>query len=267
MSIGMLTHFSGWAGGETDYSKGPYTMYLKSMTVTDYSTGSSYRYSDNTGSWQSIVAEGGKVNGNSADEPKSVESAPAVTATVDSIPVPWSGTHKETSTWVTPNVWPWVATDAPSGSSLPKGWESRSGQIQPPTQGSMSEKFPEPSITSVDSIAKTGFSFPQSTSLSTSPPLVSLPAAFSPSGLETGRKSVTPLSSHIHTHSTSTKSRTKHNWWSDVETDTSAVGSKATATAMSSFRIALSGGSRISLFGFPAAMGAFCVLVSIVVLI
>ena len=43
-----------WAGGEIDYSKGPYTMYVQSARITDYSTGSEYMYGDKTGSWQSI---------------------------------------------------------------------------------------------------------------------------------------------------------------------------------------------------------------------
>ena len=43
-----------WAGGETDYSKGPYTMYVKNARITDFSSGSEYSYGDKTGSWQSI---------------------------------------------------------------------------------------------------------------------------------------------------------------------------------------------------------------------
>lgn len=43
-----------WAGGLTDYKKGPYTMYVRSARVTDFSTGSEYKYGDKTGSWQSI---------------------------------------------------------------------------------------------------------------------------------------------------------------------------------------------------------------------
>lgn len=53
-----------WARGPTDYSKGPFSMVVKSVMVADYSTGKSYRYGDTSGTWQSIVAEGGKVNGN-----------------------------------------------------------------------------------------------------------------------------------------------------------------------------------------------------------
>lgn len=51
-----------WAGGPTTY--GPtYSMHIKSLIVTDYSTGEQYLYSDQTGSWKSIVAENGEVNG------------------------------------------------------------------------------------------------------------------------------------------------------------------------------------------------------------
>ncbi|KAF7715885.1 Mannosyl-oligosaccharide alpha-1,3-glucosidase [Penicillium ucsense] len=127
-----------WAGGVTDYSKGPFTMYLKSMTVTDYSTGISYSYGDHSGSWESIISNGGKVNGNSGLEPTVAQPAPVITATVDSVPIPWSGTHRETSSFVTPDVWPWVATGSPTGypGRLPPGWQSGSGHIQPPSSGS-----------------------------------------------------------------------------------------------------------------------------------
>ncbi|PWY78201.1 cell wall glucanase [Aspergillus heteromorphus CBS 117.55] len=125
-----------WAGGVTDYSAGPYTMYLKTLKVTDYSTGSSYEYDNESGDWTSISAKGGSVNGNiGADTMSSVESAPSVTATVN-IPIPWSGTHRETSTFTTPDVWPWVATG--SATSLPAGWASSgSRSVQPPSTASV----------------------------------------------------------------------------------------------------------------------------------
>ncbi|KAI8397953.1 Glycosyl hydrolases family 16 (GH16) domain profile [Nakaseomyces glabratus] len=52
-----------WAGGETDYSLAPFTMYIKSLVVTDYSTGKEYTYGDQSGSWQSIKAVDGEING------------------------------------------------------------------------------------------------------------------------------------------------------------------------------------------------------------
>lgn len=52
-----------WAGGLTDYSQAPFTMNIKNVVVTDYSTGKQYSYSDQSGSWQSIKAEDGQVYG------------------------------------------------------------------------------------------------------------------------------------------------------------------------------------------------------------
>ncbi|KAI4157967.1 MAG: hypothetical protein LQ342_007861 [Letrouitia transgressa] len=48
-----------WAGGETDYDKGPYTMFVKRVRVTDFSRGKEYRYGDTSGSWESIEIEPG----------------------------------------------------------------------------------------------------------------------------------------------------------------------------------------------------------------
>ncbi|KAK8185049.1 concanavalin A-like lectin/glucanase domain-containing protein [Phyllosticta capitalensis] len=54
----------GWAGGTTDYSKGPFTMTLESISVVNYSPADSYSYSDTTGAWRSINVHGGTVNSN-----------------------------------------------------------------------------------------------------------------------------------------------------------------------------------------------------------
>ena len=64
-----------WAGGEIDYSKGPYTMYVQSVRVTDFSTGSEYKYGDTSGTWQSIQTVPGNstaLNILNAPRPKTV---------------------------------------------------------------------------------------------------------------------------------------------------------------------------------------------------
>ena len=43
-----------WAGGETDFSKAPFNMYIESVKVTNYYPASSYTYSDKTGAYTSI---------------------------------------------------------------------------------------------------------------------------------------------------------------------------------------------------------------------
>ncbi|CAG8112514.1 unnamed protein product [Penicillium nalgiovense] len=44
----------GWAGGETGYSKAPFTMYVKSIDIVNYTPAESYVYSDRSGSSDSI---------------------------------------------------------------------------------------------------------------------------------------------------------------------------------------------------------------------
>ena len=142
-----------WAGGPTDYSAGPSTMYLQSMAVTDYSTGTSYSYSGTDGTWQSIKSNGGSIG------EKSGSNTPAQTAavsqvssgSVNSAPIPFEGTHRDsTSTFVTPTGWPWVgtatatlqtavSTGGASIAGLPSGWTvTSSGKVLPPSAGYVS---------------------------------------------------------------------------------------------------------------------------------
>ncbi len=66
-----------WAGGSTDYDDVPFTMYIQSITVEDYSTGSEYKYTDTSGDWTSIEAVDGTINGrvDSADDDITTVSA------------------------------------------------------------------------------------------------------------------------------------------------------------------------------------------------
>lgn len=126
-------------------------MQVKSLAVTDYSTGTQYVYSDTSGSWQSIRAVGGTVNsgGGSGASPAG-SAAPAITSTSNSAPMPFEGTHRDSSsTYITPNVYPWVAgattlqTSASSATALaglPSGWVvTSSGKVVPPSAASVSE--------------------------------------------------------------------------------------------------------------------------------
>lgn len=236
-------------------------MYLKSMTVTDYSTGNPYSYSDMSGSWQSITSNGGQINGNSGAEPATTQSAPAVTATVDSAPIPWEGTHRETSTFVTPNVWPWVATDSPTASaSFPAGWQSSSGHVTPPRGGSVSEHTPAPSSPSQGPSTKSGSFVSQSIFRSTSAPLVSSSAASSRSGIET---STIPATSHARSTTlakttTTTKSKTTA---TEAATETTLRGI-VTASPTNSSQVAPSKNLGLTTRDIPAVLGSFCVLLA-----
>lgn len=43
-----------WAGGETDYDEGPFTMIVESVDITNFNPAESYTYSDQTGDYTSI---------------------------------------------------------------------------------------------------------------------------------------------------------------------------------------------------------------------
>lgn len=106
-----------WAGGATDYSAGPFSMTVQSVAVTDYSTGSQYKYGNQNGTWQSIESVGGEINAN-ADQAATATtiSGSSTTGTSD---FPASGIAGGTST-------------ATSDATIPSGWHMTSqGKIVP----------------------------------------------------------------------------------------------------------------------------------------
>ncbi|EGE83544.2 murein transglycosylase [Blastomyces dermatitidis ATCC 18188] len=160
-----------WAGGPTDYSAGPYVMGLKSIAVTDYSTGTEYRYTDTSGNWGSIEAVGGKVNGRgtpgsgqqveSSIPPAEATRPPPTKGIIHPSGYPWvpSTTHKPKST---PSItsYPglpsdWIVTD--SGRASTPSTASRTSQptsqSSPSSSASSSARGPESS----PSITATGF--------------------------------------------------------------------------------------------------------------
>ena len=58
---GVPTGTQQWAGGQTDFSKGPFSMYVETVSITNYNPADSYEYSDTSGSFQSIkIVQGGQ---------------------------------------------------------------------------------------------------------------------------------------------------------------------------------------------------------------
>lgn len=119
-----------WAEGPTDYSQGPFTMVVSSVSVVDYSTGSSYNYEDQSGDWTSISSKGGRVNGNVGAD-YSNQAAPAVTgAPGSSIRPVWAPPASGSAT-VTYTNYP----------GLPSGWsvDPTSGKVIPPSAAPVSK--------------------------------------------------------------------------------------------------------------------------------
>ena len=147
-----------WAGGPTNYADGPFTMTVKSVKATDYSTGKEYTYGDSSGTWKSIKSSGGSISGtgsseNSESMSSAAAAAPSVTDPATGNPLPFDGTHREaSSTFSKPSVWPWVpsasATTLTSSvqtslPNLPSGWTvSDTGKVVPPSSASVSKPHP-----------------------------------------------------------------------------------------------------------------------------
>lgn len=145
-----------WAGGAVNYAAGPYTMYLKAIAVTDYSTGTSYSYDGTSGTWQSIRSNGGKINssGSGANTP-ALTSNPNYQTAPGNPTVPFATDAAASSVYATRTGYPWnpvSATAVTSVSStvtytsingLPSGWTiAADGKVRPPNSASISALLP-----------------------------------------------------------------------------------------------------------------------------
>lgn len=83
-----------WAGGETDYTQTPYSMYVKTVTVTNYNPADSYKYTDTSGSYQSVKAS----NGTSSDTTLSSTTGGSSTSTATDTASTTSDSSSATST-------------------------------------------------------------------------------------------------------------------------------------------------------------------------
>lgn len=72
-----------WAGGATDFSKAPFTMYVKSVSVENYNPATAYKWTDETGSYESIELVKSDGSSASAGTSSSVAS-PTASASSDS---------------------------------------------------------------------------------------------------------------------------------------------------------------------------------------
>ncbi|KAK9431691.1 concanavalin A-like lectin/glucanase domain-containing protein, partial [Lipomyces doorenjongii] len=102
-----------WAGGLTDFSQAPFNFYIQSLKVTDYSTGTEYVYSDNSGSEDSIQAVSGSPGGLTSET--SSGTATSSSASAD----PTTTTDPTTSTSSVESTSSSVTSTVPATSSSP----------------------------------------------------------------------------------------------------------------------------------------------------
>lgn len=71
-----------WAGGATDFSDAPFTMYVESISITNYNPGSAYEYTDETGDYTSIKVVGADdSSSNSSSSSSGTSSSTATSST------------------------------------------------------------------------------------------------------------------------------------------------------------------------------------------
>ncbi|KAI1634448.1 concanavalin A-like lectin/glucanase domain-containing protein [Biscogniauxia mediterranea] len=126
-----------WARGPTDYSQGPFSMIVQSVKITDYSTGSAYKYGDTSGDWTSIEAVDGEINGNlngaGGLTTTAVATAASSTATAN-VPAGGIGGSTQTATSSLPSGWVMTPegkiVPSSSATDLPSAYSTQSQQSQ-----------------------------------------------------------------------------------------------------------------------------------------
>jgi len=81
-----------WAGGKTDFSQGPFDMYVKEVSIQNYNPADSYEYGDKSGSWQSIKInkDGSSSNAGAYGSTTSESESTATSMVVSNTTVPES---------------------------------------------------------------------------------------------------------------------------------------------------------------------------------
>ena len=147
-----------WAGGETDFSKGPFETYYKSITITDYAGKDSpasggvksYSYGDHSGSADSIKVEGGSSDSDSSDSgsSSSATGGSSSTGTASATGTKTSNTTMATSmTSATESSGSSSTGSSDSGSASSSGTPTDSGSSTGSSSGSGTSAAASPSKT------------------------------------------------------------------------------------------------------------------------
>ncbi len=190
-----------WGGGETDYSQLPFSLFAKSLTVEDYSTGKAYKYTDQSGSWQSIEAIDGQVYGRiNGDVPSSESSSSTSSSSAD----PSSATSSSVTSSSTSSKSSKSSTSSSSTSS-----SSTSSSSSSTTSSSTSSKSSKSSTSSSSTSSKSSessSSSSKSTSSKNSAPIVTSSATPSSSITKSSALSTTSQTSKTSKSTTTSES-------------------------------------------------------------
>ncbi|KAK9334800.1 concanavalin A-like lectin/glucanase domain-containing protein [Lipomyces starkeyi] len=192
-----------WAGGLTDFSQAPFNFYIKSLKVTDYSTGTEYVYSDNSGSEDSIQAvsgsSGGLVSETSSGAATSSFASTDPTTTTD--PTTSTSSVESTPSSVTSTV-P-ATSSSPSSSTSEVSTSDSASTASPSSSTSSSTTSSSLTVSAASSSLSTSSTTSSLTSSSTATSLTSSSTTSSSSASTT---SIAPSSSSASSSTASTVS-------------------------------------------------------------
>lgn len=139
-----------WAGGRTDYSKGPYSMYIKSVKIKNDNPAESYTWSDKSGSSDSIKFTGSDAvkttrSTDSATESSTTSESPSTTTESPSTTTESPSTTESSSAATT------MATRTSSSSAAESTPASSSNAASPSSSASPSGSSGSGSASSSDS--------------------------------------------------------------------------------------------------------------------
>lgn len=73
-----------WAGGRTDYSQTPFTMYIESVKIINYTPADSYKFTDTSGSYENIKASNSTDSDDSSSSTSSSDDSSSTATTTGS---------------------------------------------------------------------------------------------------------------------------------------------------------------------------------------
>ncbi|KAK9314769.1 concanavalin A-like lectin/glucanase domain-containing protein, partial [Lipomyces starkeyi] len=213
-----------WAGGLADFSQAPFNFYIKSLKVTDYSTGTEYVYSDNSGSEDSIQvvsgSPGGLVSETSSGAATSSSASTDPTTTTD--PTTSTSSVESTASSVTSTV---PATSSSPSSSTSEVSTSDSASTASPSSSTYSFLTASAASSSLSTSSTTSSSL--STSSTTS-------SSLSTSSTATSLTSSSTTSSSLTTSSTATSLTSSSTTSLSLTTSSTATSLPSSSTTSSS---------------------------------
>lgn len=224
-----------WAGGATDYSQAPFSMYVKKVVVTDYSSGSEYSYGDQSGSWESIEAKDGSVYG------RYDQAQEEFAALVNGDEISSSTTSSASSSSTSSTSSSSVSSSTESSSSVTSSAESSSTSSSVSTTSESSSASSTAASSDSSSASTSESSVAPSTSSTSEPTTTASASESSSSTSETSSSSIEPTTTNedasIATATTSSSSSTNEHastTTSPASSTTSADSTLTTQTTASS---------------------------------